>query len=311
MRRITEAEARQLWQAAMREHGWENRKIAEVMFNWDPPEKPTVYHDTPPVWRRILADEHNEADRDAYLQAQTELIRWGTIFSQRRSGGAPVAQPEYQPLAIAADVIIESIRSSMNSLHPMAALHEQVMRAKFVTKLPQIHAEVIGSLNSAVHPERATPSGDYRRIGEREMHARYDLGFGHPIEDDGIVGVIELKAAGSFDHQLDSGLQHDFTKLLDPRLPPSALRVSWMIARRRARIDPVALLHRAENLLEPVETSRGLTGRVSHLDTATGWLGWRWENNEARVLLAWYQPSEDDPAQFEPSWGPTAPTGEP
>jgi hypothetical protein len=301
MPRISEAEARELWARALRERNWRNRTIAEVMFDWDSPEKPTYFHDNPPVWK-TLADEHNEADPEAYLKAQNELIRLGSVFSQRRSGGNPAPPPDYQPLPFTPGEIIGTVLGSMNTLHPLAALHEQVLRAKFVSKLPKNQAEAIGSLAAGVHPERATPSGDYRRTGQREMHARYDLCFGHPIENSEIVGAIELKTAGSFDHQLDAGLEHDFSKLLDPQLPASALRVSWMIARRRARIDPPVLLQRAEDILAPIETYRGLIGRDSHLDTAAGWRGWDWSNNEARVLLAWFQPREDDASQFETVW---------
>ena len=229
MPRITEAEARRLWEAEIRTRGWKRSDLAKVMFDWPPGEGGTVYHESPPVWRTIAA-EHNEADRDDYFREQAELLRRGESYSRKRGGGTPTLLPDYQPIAITQAVIIETLHRAMNTLHPVAARHEQILRAKFISQLPTDQAEAIGTLTSAVHPERTTPSNDYRRTGERDTHARYDLGLGHPIESNGMVGAIELKTTDSFDQQLDGGLQADFGKLLDPLLPPSALRVSWMIA---------------------------------------------------------------------------------
>ena len=82
------------------------------------------------------------------------------------------------------------------------------------------------------------------------MRARYDLGFGHPSESVGITGVAELKGGlGTFDRletlsrwdeesaadletaageidKLEKPLLLDLLKLLDPKLPEEAFRIS-------------------------------------------------------------------------------------
>jgi hypothetical protein len=301
MPRITEAEARTLWREALRSRDWERRTIAAVMFDWPSPEEPTLYHESPPVWK-TLADARNEADRETYLRQQERLLQHAERISQRRGGGG-VVLPDYQPIEITRETIIDTLQGAVRTLHPAAARHEQVLRAKFVSQLPPEQAQAIATLTGAVHPERITPSDDYRRTGTRDMHARYDLGFGHPIEDSGIVGAIELKDADSFDQKLDADLEVDFGKLLDPRLPPAALRISWMVARRRGRTSPDSLIEKAEALLAPAETKRRLQGRRAEVDQASGWLGWRWGDSGVQILLAWYQPREDDPSKCELVWG--------
>ena len=50
------------------------------------------------------------------------------------------------------------------------------MRLAFFAQLPRELADPIGTVRSGVHPERPTPSADYRFTGKRDtgMRARYD-----------------------------------------------------------------------------------------------------------------------------------------
>jgi|GEM_PF-6868849 len=134
------------------------------------------------------------------------------------------------------------------------------------------------------------------------MRARYDLGFGHPVDPAGIAGVAKLKAgAGSLDQQLSDGLAANFQKLLDPLLPLSAFRISWLIVEHRGRADPQDVTRRADLILAPLERQLGLTQRIAERDTATSWFRWRWQGGPT-LMLAWYQPKATAPAQFQPVW---------
>ena len=163
-------------------------------------------------------------------------------------------------------------------------------------------AASVGTFRSAVHAEMPTPSGTYQRTGTRPMRARYDVGFGHPEDPAGIIGVMELKAGMStFDQQLGEGFAADFEKLLDPLLPPDAFLISWALAMRSGRISSRDLAERAAAVIAPVESKLGLRGRTGSLDAQTGWLTWRWPSGPT-LYLAWYRPRAGLPDRFSPAW---------
>jgi hypothetical protein len=153
------------------------------------------------------------------------------------------------------------------------------------------------------------------------MRARYDLGFGHPKESAGIVGVVELKAGLStfdglesmsrFDKESDAEINAplptgqteklheeplilDLLKLLDPQLEKGAFRISWIANGRRGQSTAAEIRERAQLIVEHVARERNLSGTNFHVDAATGWLvctwpqcgcGWSWRGTGRRAPI--------------------------
>jgi hypothetical protein len=292
---ITKEDARLRWDAAMQRNGWERSVLQTVMFDSD---RPTDYCVQAPAWTQVaLPTDPTRADRRRYLDLEERLIAQG----RRRSGA--IREILLEPYDIDEAMVATTIEAVSAVLDPACVTHEQVLRAAFIAHLPPHLAKSIGTIHAAVHLERQTPSREYRVTGDREMVARYDLGFGNPAGGLGILGVAELKIVGSLDAQLSSGVKGDLRKLLDRDLAarvPGAFRISWLMARRRAGGDANRLAREGcERLLSAVESELHRTGRGVPSVDARGWLSWRWDDG-VRVQLAWYEPTQMDPASLGP-----------
>ena len=319
-----------MWITELRTHGprgWHTSTLSRVMFDWTPMDGTTAYHPAP-AWPTI-ANRDNQARLCDYLRLQQSLIEQGYRFSTAGSGQGrtpstgralaptqPVRQPTHhgvrgatrttthEPLPIRFVTVVGTIERVVGQTHPGAVRQEQILRASFMTRLPPELASTIGTFRAAVHAEMPTPSNTYQRTGTRTMRARYDLGFGHPVDPARIAGVMELKAGiASFDQQFSEGLAADFRKLLDPLLPKTAFRISWMLTQRAARSAPLDIAARAATALAPVTAQLGLDTPVASIDDQTGWLSWRWRSGQT-LHLAWYQPREGEPDRFAGVWRP-------
>jgi hypothetical protein len=212
----------------------------------------------------------------------------------------------------------------MGKVHPLAVTQEQILRAAFFA-LPSDIRAALGTADAGVHPERPTPSANYVFKGTRGvgMRARYDLGFGHPTDSAGITGVGELKAGlATFDRldalsrwsepkpdvpevatsedKLEEPLLLDLLKLLDPKLPQGAFRISWIASGKRGQSATSTIRERAVRIVERVAKKRRLSGGEYAADPATGWLVCSWTEASVRLELAWYRPAVENPAKFEP-----------
>jgi hypothetical protein len=95
--------------------------------------------------------------------------------------------------------VFDTISNVMKAVHPCIVTQEQILRSAFIAHLPQNIARQIGTPSSSVHPERPTP-GLYQQTGSRKLRARFDLAFGHVENNDGITGVIEIRAGNASFH---------------------------------------------------------------------------------------------------------------
>jgi hypothetical protein len=220
--------------------------------------------------------------------------------------------------------VVSVITRVMSVVQPCAVTQEQILRAAFFAQLPQELAAQIGTVRSGVHPERPTPSSDYRFTGKRKagMRARYDLGFGDPVDSSGITGVGELKAGnGSFDRLRAFGrlvdehgdsltmptdekkrqepLMVDFLKLLDPKLPQGSFRISWIALGRRGFATAAEISERAARAITLAARRRNLQPAICVVDAETGWLTCEWAEAQVALRLAWYRPDESG-SRFEP-----------
>jgi hypothetical protein len=218
----------------------------------------------------------------------------------------------------------------MRIVHPPAVTQEQILRTAFFGQLPRELRGSLGTVSSAVHPERPTPSNDYQNTGSRTMRARYDLGFGHPTQSANIVGAIELKAdnrssfsgvnpdsrfAGEEDNAAEAEeiasqsvirkgrkepLEVDFFKLLDPNLPEESFRISWIALGRRSRATPDEVCERAAQIVKAAAKKRQLSIQTWAVDHATDWLVFTFSHPNVRLELAWYQPQTGNPMTYDP-----------
>ena len=337
MARITRAEATQRWDDALRVRGWLGRRLRLVMFDYDADmHAPTDYHPAP-AWSKIAGPD-DAADLDEYERLQDGLLQQGERYSRMGAvarGGAVVPPLVAAPVPVTRTEIVSTMQRVMSIVHPLAVTQEQILRAAFFAQLPRELGDSIGTSSSAIHPERPTPSDNYRNTGTREggMRARYDLGFGHPIESAGIVGVSELKAgSGTFDRldvlsrlteeqddyreagetasriaqpkKREEPLCTDLFKLLDPKLPEQSFRISWIALGKRGRATERVIRQRAIRIVQAVAKDRNLSGETYAVDPATGWLMCMWTHpRQARLDLAWYQPKVDNPSAYEPVFG--------
>ena len=327
MARLTEAECRQRWDEALQARGWQKSKLRLAMFDYRPSEHGRTLYRPVPAWPTI-ADGTNTADAEDYARVERGLLAQGEPHSRR--GAAPrtsgvVLEIIANPLPASRGEAVATIESVMATAHPLSVTQEQILRAAFFAHLPRALAEAIGTTKSAVHPERPTPSSDYIFTGTRGtgMRARYDLGFGHPTESAGIAGVAELKAGlatldrlealCSFDERpaadaqlaavqtekLEEPLLLDLLKLLDPKLPEDAWRISWIASGKRGSSTTAEIRDRAGHIVERVAKERRLSGARFENDPATGWLVCSWAQPKVRLELAWYRPAASDPARYE------------
>ena len=79
MPRLSIFQARELWQKAVAEKGWQSSTLEKVMFDWES-GKPTRYHSTPPAFYS-LAMESETVDEAEFRALVDELIRRGERFS--------------------------------------------------------------------------------------------------------------------------------------------------------------------------------------------------------------------------------------
>ena len=327
MAQLTEAECRQRWDEALQARGWEKSKLRFAMFDYRPSEHGrTLYHPVP-AWPTI-AGGSNTADAEDYTRTERSLLAQGEPHSRRGAAahtGRVVLEMVASPLPVSRGDVVATIEMVMASLHPLAVTQEQILRAAFFARLPRGLREAIGTATSAVHAERPTPSSDYIFTGTRGtgMRARYDLGFGHPTESAGITGVAELKAGlATLDRhkalccfeegcvaeaelapvqpgKLEEPLLLDLLKLLDPKLPEDAFRVSWIASGKRGWATTAEIRDRAVRIVERVANERKLSGARFDNDRETGWLVCSWAQPKVRLELAWYRPGVSDPEKYE------------
>ncbi len=314
---ISEAEARKLWQDALEKKCWHERKIRFVMFDWRP-EMGKISYRPAPAWPTV-ANGENKADRATFLNLVERILRQGDRFSSLGSVPRVGIRPEIElaPHPIDEQTIRQAILETMNAIQPGAVNQEQILRSALVSHLPTQFREAIGTRFSAFHPELPTPSDTYTRTGDRQMRARYDIGFGHPRQAAAIVGVMELKAIkGSVaalirsyrvDESSENGdvepvdrdfLRDDLEKLLDPRLPGSTLRVSWLGAGSRSRLTTSKISESVQRTLVRLVRAEAR----QELDHQTGWLKWAWVNPDIVLHLAWYHPHAAESDAFESVW---------
>jgi hypothetical protein len=246
-----------------------------AMFDYVPDEHGRTLYQPAPAWPTI-ADSDNTADEAGYARMERSLLAQGEPYSRRGTAahsGQPPLELVATPVPIGREGVVATIETVMAKVHPLAVTQEQIVRAAFFAQLPRELGDIIGTERAAVHPERPTPSSDYIFTGTRGlgMRARYDLGFGHPTESVGIVGVAELKAGLStfdrletlscFDEEsdcdadgqrpsgqtrkLEEPLFLDILKLLDPQLPEGAFRISWIASGKRGRSSAAEIRERA------------------------------------------------------------------
>jgi hypothetical protein len=268
----------------------------------------------------MIADENDTADEADYMRMERNLLAQGEPYSRRGAAahsGQVSSELVVKPVPVSRGDAVSMIDTVMAKVRPLAVTQEQILRAAFFAQLPRELAETIGTANAAVHPERPTPSSDYVFTGTRGvgMGARYDLGFGHPTESEGIAGVSELKAGPStFDRletmsafnepkKLDEPLMLDFLKLLDPQLPSGAFRISWIASGKRGRSTMGEIRERAIRIVQRVARERNLAGGVFEIDATTRWLVCSWPESLIRLELAWYRPDAIDPERFKPVFG--------
>jgi hypothetical protein len=276
MARISQQEARRRWEDQIRLRNWTERKVRLVMFDYHPDKHGRTAYKPAPGWPTIAADD-DTAELEEYIQLEARLLEQGEPFSQRgsRRHGPPMPVPAFEPLPIIEEQVVSVIAGVMSVVQPCAVTQEQILRAAFFARLPQELAAQIGTVRSGVHPERPTPSSDYSFTGKRKagMRARYDLGFGDPVDSAGITGVGELKAGnGSFDRlrafgrlvdengdpptvptqekKREEPLIVDFLKLLDPKLPQGSFRISWIALGRRGFTTAAEIRERRPAILK-------------------------------------------------------------
>ena len=334
MRQITRAEARHRWNRALAVRGWQKSKLAFVMFDYDVAAHGHTNYRPAPAWSTITAPD-DTADLEQYELLERALLQQGEPHSRRgaavRSSGS-IPRPCLSPVQVTRAGIVSTVQRVTSILDPRVVTQEQILRAAFFAHLPRELGEVIGTPDSAVHPERTTPSCDYRNSGTREggMRARYDLGFGHATESADIVGVCELKAGpGTFDRvdalvRLSEGqeqgegytengcppaslgkreepLRTDLLKLLDPELPDQAFRISWIALGKRGSATPEEIRQRAIRVVEGVARDRNLRDGTYEVDQTTGWLLCEWTKpRQVTLELAWYRPKADTSSAYEP-----------
>ena len=205
----------------------------------------------------------------------------------------------------------------MAKVHPAVVRQEQILRCALVAHLPISIGRAIGTLSSNLHPEMPTASKAYQRKGKTKRRARIDLGFGHPMVSQELVGLIEIKALGEFSHVwfqkqaermkstqsniMFSGIAGDFQKLLDPNVPPTAFRYSWAVTKNRGRAEAEQVAHWAESLLRPVEQRLSRSNCERLYDPITKWLLWKWPDGSV-IHLAWYWPKKSASEEFEAVW---------
>jgi hypothetical protein len=256
---------------------------------------------------------------------QLDLLRQGQSYSDRgaspRDGSGPI-RLVVNPLPITREEIGSTIQKVMSLTIPAAITQEQILRGAFFAHLPAALGLSIGTAESAVHPERPTPSSDYSFTGKRPMRARYDLGFGHPTSSPEIAGVMELKAGfGTFDRlralsrvvvdadavtseavkpkPKEEPLFLDILKLLDPLAPESSFRISWIALAKRGRAERSEVYDRAAHIVGLVAQRRKMNRAEYGIDPGTGWMTFTWTQPAMRLDLAWYQPQIEDSSRFE------------
>jgi hypothetical protein len=308
------------------------------MFDYNPDvHDRTLYHPAP-GWPTIAGTD-DTADLAEYLNLQEHLLKQGEPHSRRGAaahGVTVIPQLVPKPAPINRADIVAVVQRVMSTVHPLAVTQEQILRAAFFTQLSDELAIRIGTGMSAVHPERPTPSDDYVFTAKRGtgMRARYDLGFGHPTDTAGIIGVMELKAGlATFDRLDNLGrltvdvddtsekgenglaieaqpkkreepLPTDLYKLLDPKLPQNSCRISWVALGKRGSATVREICEQAVRIVRGVAEARQLSGQTYAVDSSTGWLVFNWAHPQPATLeLAWYHPKADTPFIYEPVFG--------
>jgi hypothetical protein len=335
MARLSKKDCQQRWNEALRARGWAESKLGLIMFDYCPIKHGPTHYAPAPAWPTI-ADDNHTADEADYGRIEASLLAQG----ERYSGFRPPI-PDANPVSVDRVEVVATITTVMATVDPWVVSQEQILRAAFFAQLPAELRKTIGTARAAVHPELPTPNPNYVITGKRRMHARYDLGFGHPSKP---TGIVELKAGlSTFDRletisrfvekaqlstleQLESCLDEesdaeenaslpigqtekleeplilDLLKLLDPDLPPGSFRISW-IANGKGRSSAADIRIWAQRIINRAAKERELSGASFDVDAATGWLVCTWPQPPVRLELAWYRPEGAYPGKFEPVFG--------
>src|SRR5207244_3243925 len=131
--------------------------------------------------------------------------------------------------------------------------------------------------------------GGLATVDRLETLSRWGGKRGWPVET----------AAGETE-KLDEPLHLDLLKLLDPKLPEEAFRISWIASGKRGRSTVPEIRDRAIRIVERVAKQRDQSGATFRVDPATGWLVCTWPQLTLQLELAWYRPAAGNPEKFEP-----------
>src|SRR5437879_315098 len=99
---------------------------------------------------------------------------------------------DFHPCAVTRDDVQEAMREVMDTVHHLVVRQEQILRCALIAHLPEQVRNAIGTLQANLHPEIPTPSKEYQRKGSKKRRARIDVGFGHPVNCEEIISVLEL-----------------------------------------------------------------------------------------------------------------------
>jgi hypothetical protein len=324
MGRISLAEAREDWDRELRARRWHNAKLRLAMFDYNAVEHGSISYHPAPAWPTI-ADAAGFAKVSDFERLKHILFAQGKRYSSLGSTSAthPSAAIKLtrQPLVFSSTAVRKTIAAVMDDTHPLVVTQEQILRAAFIARLPSPISLAIGTPNSPIHLERPTPSL-YQHTGMKPSRARFDIGFGDGDVPDGITGVIELKAGlASFDsldrkgelvtadpesaaHKGKRGepIRVDIQKLLDPKLPSGAFRISWIALGRIGRANSEEVKERAQRIVEHGANRRGLTTPSVSINLSTGWLQFLWKGTGVILELAWFRPCSTDPSKYAAIW---------
>jgi hypothetical protein len=324
MGRISLSEAREDWDRELRARRWHKAKLRLAMFDYIAAEHGPISYHPAPAWPTI-ADAAGFAKTSDFERLKEILFAQGNRYSSLGSASSthPSAAIKVtrQPLAFSSTAVRKTIEAVMDDIHPLVVTQEQILRAAFIARLPSPISLAIGTPNSPIHLERPTPSL-YQHTGRKPSRARFDIGFGDGEIPDGITGVIELKAGlASFDsldrkgelitadpespaHKGKRGepISVDIQKLLDPKLPLGAFRISWITLGRIGRANPEEIKERAQRMVEHGANQRGLTKPSVSIKLPTGWLQFLWKATGVVLELAWYCPCSTNPSKYAVIW---------
>jgi hypothetical protein len=116
-----------------------------------------------------------------------------------------------------------------------------------------------------------------------------------------IVTLKEEETDGE-NSQRSEELRGDIDKLLDPGIPSSAFRISWIALGRCGRSTPQEIANRAKVILDHCAKIRGLPAPEINPGEVRGWMQADWAQAGVNIQLAWYRPMAPALSQYECVW---------